>query len=82
MAIRSYESIGLLAEPDRTPARYRQYTPADTDRLSFIKTAQRLGTRLDEIREILAFRDYGRPPCGHVRQVLHDQTSVIAQRIA
>ena len=81
-AIRFYESIGLLAEPDRTPAGYRQYTPADADRLSFVKIAQRLGMRLDEIREILAFRDHGRPPCGLVCQVLHDQASVTAPRIA
>ena len=81
-AIRFYESIGLLAEPDRTSAGYRQYTPADADQLGFIKTAQRLGMRLDEIREILAFRDHGRPRCGHVRQGLHDRASAVAQRIA
>jgi DNA-binding transcriptional MerR regulator len=80
--IRLYESVGLLAEPERTPAGYRQYTQADAGRVTFIKTAQRLGMRLDEIREMLAFRDHGQPPCGHVCQVLRDQVTTIDQRIA
>jgi DNA-binding transcriptional MerR regulator len=53
----------LLPEPERPPAGYRQYTQAEVGRLNFIRTAQRLGVRLDEIREILAFRDHGQPPC-------------------
>jgi len=38
--------------------------------------------RLDEIREMLAFRDHGQPPRGHVCQVLRDQVTTIDQRIA
>jgi MerR family transcriptional regulator, redox-sensitive transcriptional activator SoxR len=52
-AIRYYESIGLLPEPQRIAGR-RRY-PADAlRRLSVIATAQRAGLSLDEIRELLA----------------------------
>ncbi|WP_084037664.1 heavy metal-responsive transcriptional regulator [Haloechinothrix halophila] len=80
--IRYYESIGLLPEPARTHAGYRAYTEHDTDRLVFIKTAQRLGLRLDEIREILALRDQGERPCDYVRQTLRRQVNEINQHIA
>lgn len=80
--IRYYESIGLLPAPQRTSSGYRHYSAADVDRLTFIKTAQRLAMSLDEIREILAFRDRGQPPCGYVREVLDHQVTEIDQRIA
>src|SRR4051794_1091370 len=52
-AIRYYESIGLLPEPERIAGR-RRY-PADVlRRLSVIATAQRVGLGLAEIRELLA----------------------------
>src|SRR5690606_16567547 len=57
--IRYYESIGLLSPPERTPAGYRIYGEDALERLTFIKTAQRLGITLDETREILALRDRG-----------------------
>ncbi|MCL4489294.1 MAG: MerR family transcriptional regulator [Chloroflexi bacterium] len=40
--IRYYESIGLLLRPKRAANNYRQYTPADAERLRFIASA-RLG---------------------------------------
>jgi MerR family redox-sensitive transcriptional activator SoxR len=55
-AIRYYESIGMLPEPDRVAGR-RRY-PAETQRtLAVIGTAQRGGLNLDEIRELLAAPD-------------------------
>ena len=79
--IRFYESIGLLPQPHRTPAGYRQYNGDAADRITFIKTAQRLGMSLDDIREILAFRDRGEPPCGYVRGVLAAQLDGIDRHI-
>jgi DNA-binding transcriptional MerR regulator len=79
--IRYYEGIGVLPEPARTPSGYRVYDEADLDRLVFIKTAQRLGMTLDEIKEILALRDRGEQPCGYVRDVLRRERARIDQRI-
>ncbi|MGH9279107.1 MAG: MerR family DNA-binding protein [Acidimicrobiales bacterium] len=80
-SIRFYESIGLMPEPARTASGYRDYAPADAERLTFIKTAQRLGLSLDEIREIIAFRDRGEPPCAYVAGVLRDQVADLDRRI-
>lgn len=80
--VRYYESIGLLPEPDRTPSGYRDYDERTGELLTFIKTAQRLGMTLDEIREILALRDRGEQPCGYVRQVIRRQVNEIDERIA
>lgn len=80
--IRYYEGIGLLRDPERTAAGYRVYEEADVERVTFIKTAQRLGITLDEIREILAFRESGEQPCGFVREVLRREVAEMNQRIA
>lgn len=80
--IRYYESIGLLPEPGRTPAGYRDYDPSYADRLTFIRTAQRLGITLDEVKEILAFRERGEAPCSYVRGVIDAQVESIDRRIA
>lgn len=54
--VRYYERRGLLREPPRTDAGYRQYDDSDVDRLRFIRTAQRLGFKLEEIDELLGLR--------------------------
>lgn len=79
--IRYYESVGVLPEPARTGSGYRDYDESFPDRLTFIRTAQRLGVTLDEIREILSFRERGETPCGYVRGVLDAQLEGISRRI-
>jgi DNA-binding transcriptional MerR regulator len=81
-AIRFYESIGLLPDPARTPSGYRSYAAADAGRLVFIKTAQRLGLSLDEIKEIIALRDRGEEPCCYVAEVLQRQVADLDRRIS
>ncbi len=51
-AIRYYEAIGLLPEPERVAGR-RRYPPEVLQTLSVIATAQRAGLSLDEVRELL-----------------------------
>lgn len=80
--VRYYESLGLLPAAERTSAGYRVYVEGDAERVSFIKAAQRLGMRLDEIAEVLALRDADKRPCGYVRQVLHEHVADIDGRIA
>ena len=80
-SIRFYEGIGLMPDPVRTPSGYRDYAEADAERLTFIKTAQRLGLSLDEIREIIALRDRGQQPCRYVAEVLHRQVADLDRRI-
>jgi MerR family redox-sensitive transcriptional activator SoxR len=51
-AIRYYERIGLLPEPERVSGQ-RLYEPSVLRRLAMIDVAQRAGLSLDEIRELL-----------------------------
>lgn len=69
-AVRYYERVGLLDEPARTPSGYRMYDEAVIERLRFVKGAQRLGLRLDEIKELLDLRDRGLCPCGHADELV------------
>src|SRR5262245_663673 len=55
--VRYYERRGLLPEPPRTEAGYRQYAPADVWRLQFIGRAKALGFTLTEIAELLGEND-------------------------
>jgi len=65
-AIRYYELLGLLAEPERTESGYRLYGPEDVERLEFIEKAKRLGFSLDDIRDVLVLHQQQEAPCVHV----------------
>lgn len=79
--IRYYEQIGLLPEPARSPAAYRDYTPEVLTLLRFIRASQTAGLSLGEIREILAYRDRGEAPCAHVLELLRQHSHQIDERI-
>jgi DNA-binding transcriptional MerR regulator len=80
--IRYYESIGLLPPAQRAANNYRQYTPANEERLRFIASARALGFSLDEIAEILAARDNGIAPCQRVLDAIGERLDEIDRRIA
>jgi MerR family redox-sensitive transcriptional activator SoxR len=51
-AIRYYESVGVLSEPERIGGQ-RRYPPEIVTRLAFVGVAQQAGFSLEEIRELL-----------------------------
>ena len=55
--IRFYQRRGLLAEPKRPIGGIRHYGEADSARIRFIKSAQRLGFNLDEVQQLLSLDD-------------------------
>jgi DNA-binding transcriptional MerR regulator len=75
--LRYYEELGLLPEPARSAAGYRLYDEALTERLHFIKGAQRFGLRLADIRQLLQALDHGRCPCGHTEALLRERMTEI-----
>ena len=81
-ALRFYERRGLLDEPPRTQAGYRDYPEEAADRLRFVRAAQAAGLTLAEIAEIIAIRDQGRPPCGHVIGLLDTRAEEIEAQIS
>lgn len=79
--IRYYTRIGLLPEPPRSDAGYRLFGPEIVDRVAFIKRAQRLGLRLDEIQQLLRVRDEGGCPCGSTQQMLEHRLEELDQEL-
>ncbi len=79
--IRYYEREGLLRLADRTPNGYRDYGPAAVDDLRFIKKAQALGLKLNDVREVLEISSGGRPPCEHVRVTVSARLTEVEQRL-
>ena len=69
-AIRYYELLRLLPEPDRTESGYRLYGQKDVERLEFIEKAKRLGFSLEDIRDILILDEQQQRPCVHVLALL------------
>jgi DNA-binding transcriptional MerR regulator len=80
--IRYYERAGLLPAPQRTPGGYRAYGEGALDRLRFIQGAQRLGLRLDDIRDLLAVRDTGVCPCEPAEQHLRRRLAELDAQMA
>jgi MerR family copper efflux transcriptional regulator len=80
--IRYWEQLGLLPQPARTAAGYRDYQPQAATRLAFVRAAQTIGLSLGEIRELLAVRDRGQLPCAHVARLIQRHAADLAERIA
>ena len=68
--IRYYTRIDLL-HPDRNPENgYRQYAPADIERVRFIRKAKWLGFTISDVKMILERADAGKSPCCKVRSII------------
>lgn len=79
--IRYYEKIGILPRAARSEGNYRQYTPAQVDRLRFVRHCRSLDMTLDEIRILLSFRDQPDVNCAEVNRVLDQHIGHVVERI-
>jgi DNA-binding transcriptional MerR regulator len=79
--IRYYEEIGLLPPAKRADNDYRIYDEEDIERLGFIRRARSLDFALEDIDEILAFRDRDEPPCKYVMDLMRSQIDEVSARI-
>ncbi len=79
--IRFYEAAGVLPPPTRGPNGYRLYTEDAVDMLAFVKQAAGLGLSLGEIKEIVAIRQGGRPPCRHVHRLLTEKSRELDRKL-
>lgn len=80
-AIRFYEGLGLIPEPERTASGYRDYASGIVDRLTFIKAGSAVGLTLAELRDVLAIRDQGQAPCRHVSDLIEARLGDVDDRI-
>jgi DNA-binding transcriptional MerR regulator len=80
--VRYYERVGLLPSPARSDSGYRLYDPASVDRLRFIRGAQHVGLRLDDIAELLEVMDRGQCPCGHTDTLLRRRLNEVNDEVS
>ncbi len=79
--IRYYESIGLVAEPNRTPSGYRDYDEADIETLKFVHRARSLGFPIRDVASLLdLWRDRDRSSA-QVKALTQRHIDEIGQRI-
>ncbi len=79
--IRYYERTGLLPEPDRTPAGYRQYRPEHLRRLSFIRKGRELGFSIDAVRTLLRLAEHPDTPCEDADRIASDHLADVERKI-
>ena len=79
--IRYYEREGLLPEPARTDANYRNYDRSHLERLAFIRHCRSLDMTLSEVRTLLHFKDAPEENCAQVNGLLDAHVGHVVQRI-
>ena len=80
--VRFYERIGLLPAPDRTEGNYRDFGPADRERVAFIRNARRLGFEIADIRSLLGLAEQPEMDCGEVDRIATGHLEAVEQKIA
>lgn len=80
--IRYYEKQGLMPEPQRSSSGYRIYSSSDLKLLQFIKTSQKAGFTLKEIKELLSLSVRKGDACTLVHQRAQVKLDIINQKIA
>lgn len=79
--LRYYERVGLLPEPERTPAGYRSYDAGTVRVVRFVKRAQRLGFSLDEIGSLLHLAAGGPRSCQSAKRLAGERLAELDGRI-
>jgi Cd(II)/Pb(II)-responsive transcriptional regulator len=79
--IRYYEQKGLLPDPPRSDGNYRLYSDTHLERLQFIRHCRSLDMTLEEIRNLLRFRDAPDQNCGEVNALLDEHIQHVGRRI-
>lgn len=79
--LRYYEKIGLLPPVHRHNG-IRFYSPKDLSRLHFIKRAQKMGFSLEEIAQLLSFRENPQKAQPQVRQLANQKLVDVRHRVA
>lgn len=80
-AIRFYERKRILPPARRAANGYRLYEGDAVEMLRFVKQASGLGLTLAEVKDIVAIRQGGRPPCTHVHRLLRDKAVELDRKL-
>lgn len=79
--IRYYEAQKLMPKPQTRESGYREYDPADLDRLRLILTAKAQRFPLGLIRSVLDAVDHDPQPCENVAEIVQARIHSIGREI-
>ncbi|AOS82027.1 Cd(II)/Pb(II)-responsive transcriptional regulator [Hydrogenophaga borbori] len=79
--VRFYEAEGLLPEPARSDGNFRLYADAHLQRLLFIRRCRAKDMTLNEIRQLLSFRDRPDLDCGDVNVLIDTHIAQVRAKI-
>ena len=79
--VRFYESEGLLPEPARSQGNFRLYDDAHLQRLLFIRHCRAKDMTLEEIRQLLSFRDRPERDCGEVNALVDSDIAQVRTKM-
>ena len=79
--VRFYETEGLLPAPARTEGNFRVYGDGHLQRLFFIRRCRAKDMTLDEIRQLLSYRDQPDQDCAEVNTLVDSHLAQVRARI-
>ena len=79
--LRYYEKIKLIPKVHRNNGGVRFYSDKDLSRLRFIKRAQKMGFSLEEITQLLKFRENPQKAKPKVRELAHHKLEEVEQHL-
>lgn len=79
--VRFYEVEGLLPAPARSEGNFRLYDDEHLERLLFIRRCRAKDMTLDEIRQMLGFRDHPELECGQVNELVEAHIEQVRAKI-
>ena len=79
--IRFYERAGLLAQPRKPVAGYRQYGESHLERVRFVKQCQAFGFTLAEAKRLLEMLDRGEADCETACELAERKIEELRKRI-
>ena len=80
--IRYFETIGVLAAPERTEGGHRIYNEGHVRTLGFVRRARNLGFTPQEVRAILALGGPGKADCAEVRTIAEHHLEQVRAKLA
>jgi Cd(II)/Pb(II)-responsive transcriptional regulator len=80
--IRYYERTGLLPQPTRTAANYRQYSERHVEQLAFVLNCRSLDMSHEEIRQLLSIRTTPARGCDDVNALIDAHIGQVARKVA
>lgn len=78
--IRHYEQVGLLPQPSRTEAGYRQFSDAEVHTLQFIRRARDLGFSIAQIGELVGLWQNRKRPSRQVKALAQAHIQELEQK--